>query len=423
MSDGALHTYRILLAPVLKRVDGVTDDPVDLEVAEAVLVAAESADGVGLTRSEIATRAGIDLDDERFRARFAMLVKVGALQCLRGEKKHQVRYFPNPMALLAAEILARLSRDHGAEELHSILVAAADQVEAAFDGSGARVVTVDEVAVLMARLSTLLHAYAQRMEAAVAAGTYEELLRARTGSSTGRHMMQIERFCRAINRSGSPYRRLFYEANRLLAAGQSFVAAAEQLTARLVEVATSGEGVLSLAGYDSYHDAAVHADLRQLSRVADSVPVECLPPMVHLGDLAQAATSLDDAPRERTVPEPPPSDPERDPRTTLVQRRRLAERRWEARRAWAARVLADADEVDLTSRATTWPHAVRLLADVMALSRDPSVPAAGDIGDPPLVEPAAEVCIHHPLRLRRIAEDVPIPRTATSDSARDEEYG
>jgi len=46
MPDEVLHTYRILLAPVLKRVDGVTDDPADLGVAEVILIAAESADGV-----------------------------------------------------------------------------------------------------------------------------------------------------------------------------------------------------------------------------------------------------------------------------------------------------------------------------------------------------------------------------------------
>jgi hypothetical protein len=138
MAEGLLQTYLVLLAPVLKRVDGVTDDPADVEMAEAILMAAESGDGVGLTRSEIAARAGVDPADEAFIARFSMLAKTGTLQRLRGDKKHQDRYFPDPMALLAAEILARLGQDHGAEELHSTLVAAADQLEAALAicGSG-----------------------------------------------------------------------------------------------------------------------------------------------------------------------------------------------------------------------------------------------------------------------------------------------
>ncbi|WP_143532317.1 hypothetical protein [Saccharothrix sp. ALI-22-I] len=411
MRERLLKTYLVLLAPVLNRKDGVTSDPVDLDVAEAILMAAESADGVGLTRSEIAARAGIDPDDDRFLSRFAMLVTTGALQGLRREKKHQDRYFPDPLALLAAEILARLSRDHGAEELHSILVDAADQLEAAFDGAPESGPSVDEVDLLMIKLSALLHAYAQRMEAAVAAGTYDELVSARTGASTGRQMIQIERICRAINRDGSPYRPLFHSANRLLAAGQRFVTAAEQVAGRLVEEATSGEGVLSLAGYDDYRDVAIHADLERLATVAATVPMECMPPLVHLSDLAHAATTLDDVPRERTVPEPPPSDPGRDPSSALVERRRLAEQRSEARRAWAQRALADTDEADLTLHGTTWPHAARLLADVMALSRDPSVPAAGDIGDPPLIEPASEVTIRHPLRLRRLEAALPT-RTA-----------
>jgi hypothetical protein len=83
MAEGLLQTYLVLLAPVLKRVDGVTDDPADVEMAEAILMAAESGDGVGLTRSEIAARAGVDPADEAFIARFSMLAKTGALQRLR----------------------------------------------------------------------------------------------------------------------------------------------------------------------------------------------------------------------------------------------------------------------------------------------------------------------------------------------------
>jgi hypothetical protein len=51
----------------------------------------------------------------------------------------------------------RLGRDHGAEELHSLLVAAADQLEAAFsDETGSRAPPGREVATLMAKLSALL---------------------------------------------------------------------------------------------------------------------------------------------------------------------------------------------------------------------------------------------------------------------------
>lgn len=241
MADARLSAYLILLAPVLARIDGVTDDPADVEMAEAILVAAESADGIGLTRSEIAARAGVDAEDPRFSARLELLCRAGALQHLRGDKKHQVRYLPDPVALLAAEILARLGQDHGAEELHSMLVAAADRLEAAFQDrqGGSRPPSAQEVEALIGKLSALLHAYALRIETALIAGTYEELIRVRTGSSTSRQMAQIERICRAVNRSGSPYSRLFHQSNQLLAAGQRFVTASEQLTSRLVEVAST----------------------------------------------------------------------------------------------------------------------------------------------------------------------------------------
>ena len=92
IADTRLNAYLILLAPVLARIDGVTDDPADVEMAEAILTAAESADGVGLTRSEIAARAGVDADDPRFGSRLDLLSRAGALQHLRGDKKHQIRY-------------------------------------------------------------------------------------------------------------------------------------------------------------------------------------------------------------------------------------------------------------------------------------------------------------------------------------------
>lgn len=402
MADQWLNTYLVLLAPVLARVDGVTSDPADVEMAEAILAAAESADGVGMTRAEIAARAGFEAADPWFAARFDMLDRAHALQHLRGDKKHQRRYLPDPVALLAAEILARLSQDQGAEELHSLLVAAADRLETSFpDAADARFPTVEEVAALVAKLSVLLHAYAQRMEAAVIAGTYAELTHARTGSSTGRQMAQIERVCRAINREGSLYSRLFHDANRLLVAGQRFVAASEQLTDRLVEVAAAGGGggVLGLADSERYLHAAIARDLDQLATVAATVPLETAPPLVHLADLAQAAAELDVAPRARTIPEAPLPNPGLDPRAALAARRRRVEQRAEARRGWAERLLAERDEVDLSSHATTWPHAARLLADVMALSRDRAVPIAADIGDPPLIEPGAEVAVRHPLRI------------------------
>ena len=103
-------------------------------------------------------------------------------------------------------------------------------------------------------------------------------------------MTQIERICRAVNRDGSPYSHLFHESNQLLAAGQRFVTAAEQLTSRLVEVASAAEGgVLGLADYDTYLDAAIYRKLDQLAAVAAAVPLQPTPPLVHLADLADAA--------------------------------------------------------------------------------------------------------------------------------------
>jgi CBS domain-containing protein len=113
--------------------------------------------------------------------------RAGALKHLRGDKKHQIRYLPDPVALLAAEILARLGQDHGAEELHSMLVAAADRLEAAFqDRPGSSCApSVQDVEALIGKLAALLHAYAQRIETALVADA-EDVLYAQAVAALGR---------------------------------------------------------------------------------------------------------------------------------------------------------------------------------------------------------------------------------------------
>jgi hypothetical protein len=403
--DRRLRGYRVLLAPALARLDGVTDDPAELETAEAILTAAESADGMGLPRSEIADRAGFDPGEERFVRRFDMLVRAGALRRIRGDKRHQTRYVPDPDALLAAELLARLGERGGIEELHGLLIAAAERMEWAFRPDLTHLpLGVDEAAALIRKLAAVLHAYAMRMDVAVTVGTFAEMVAARTGSATTRHMEQVERITRLINRDDSPYRALFHNANRLLAAAQRFVDASERLTAQLLAVAASGDsgGLLALLTVKQCRDAVATRPEKELAELAATVPLEGTAPVVHLADLEEAAESLRAAPRPRTIPVPPVPDESYDPAARLTAQRRRRQERLRARRHWAERVLADRDEVDLTEHATSWPHAALLLADLMALSRDASVPLAADIGDPPLVEPDAEVTVRHPLRLRRL---------------------
>jgi hypothetical protein len=417
--DRRLRGYRVLLAPALARLDGVTDDPAELETAEAILAAAESADGVGLARGEIAVRAGLDPGDERFTRRFDMLVRAGALRGGRGEKRHQFRYVPDPDALLAAELLARLGERGGIEELHGLLIAAAERMERAFGSDPTHLpLGVEEAAALIRKLAAVLHAYAIRMEVAVSVGTFAELVAARTGSATTRQMEQVERITRLINREGSPYRAVFHDGNRLLAAAQRFVDASERLTAQLLAVAASGDGggLLALLTVKQCRDAVAARTERELAEVAATIPLEGIAPVVHLADLEEAAASLRVAPPPRTIPVPPAPDETYDPAARLTAQRRRRQEQRRARRQWAERVLADGGEVDLTEHATSWPHAALLLADLMALSRDPTVPLAADIGDPPLVEPDAEVTVRHPLRLRRLLTTVDDRRPGTQAS-------
>ncbi len=89
-------------------------------------------------------------------------------------KKHQQRYTLHPVALIGQELLLRFARRGGAEELHELLVAAADRL-AADD------LDVHEARSIVRRLTLLLTTFAADLERIVEAGTIEELLAVRRG--------------------------------------------------------------------------------------------------------------------------------------------------------------------------------------------------------------------------------------------------
>ncbi|MEV0453685.1 hypothetical protein [Catellatospora methionotrophica] len=402
MTDRRLATYKLLLAPALARVDGVTDDSADLGVAEAILMAAESSDGVALTRLEIASRAGFAADDPVFVARFSLLCESGALYRPRRTKKSQQRYFPHPHAILAIELLARLNEDHGAAQLQGLLLTAADRMEAAFQGGDrSRFPSVDEVAVRIRRMSATLHAYANEIDNAVSRGTFAELLRARMGDATNAHMAHINRISRWVNEPGGPYVSLFHDANRLLEAGQRLVEASQRLIDRITVKAVDRDtrGLLGLVRADTYRDVALEASLDQLATVAADVVLPPVGPLVHLQDLVAAAETLGVVPEERVIPEPPAPDDRPDPRIRLLRRReaRLADRL--AVRQWAVRTLGGQAEADATHDAMNWKETMRTLADTMAASRDRELAVVGVIESVPRVGSHPQVAVRHRLRL------------------------
>ncbi|WP_257132925.1 hypothetical protein [Streptomyces sp. ms184] len=94
--DGRLDFVRPFVAPVASTAGAVVDDPVSLQLAEAIHDAfGDLASDRGLARSEIAAACASVASGEAFDARFQVFVWLGMLEQVRG-KAYEGRYVFSP---------------------------------------------------------------------------------------------------------------------------------------------------------------------------------------------------------------------------------------------------------------------------------------------------------------------------------------
>ncbi len=405
-----LVSLRVLLAPGLRHAGGVTDDPADLEVAERVVDAFDGPGGGVLTRAEIAARAGYDSNDERFSRRFEVFLDAGMIRPFRS-KKHQQRYTMHPVALIGQELLLRFARRGGAEELHELLVAAADRL-AADD------LDIHEARSIVRRLTLLLTTFAADLERIVEAGTIEELLAVRHGHGTDRQFKQVRVIAELVR---TRFDRLLREALRLWDAGSRYRTAVNRMLDRLLQEVPriTGGGLLAVLDEEAYRKAALTRPIEELAAVAAHLVVDAPVTAVDLATLHGAAQAARQRPHARTIPEPAGDGGNVD----LVERARA---RVEHRRCgmvqWAEQQLSHHDEADLTDQLDGWPQAAIRLAHALALARDPAVPITADLSQAQLVDPDAQVALKVPLRLRRRVPLMPLVPPA-GHQAKGEEAG
>jgi hypothetical protein len=407
-----LVSLRVLLAPGLKHASGVTDDPADLEVAERVVDAFDGPGGGVLSRAEIAERAGYDPNEERFSRRFEVFVDAGMIRPFRS-KKHQQRYTLDPVALIGQELLLRFARRGGAEELHELLVAAADRLAA--DN-----LDIHEARTIVRRLTLLLTTFAADLERITEAGTIEELLAVRHGHDTDRQFKQVRIIAELVR---TRFDRLLREALRLWDAGSRYQAAVNRMLDRLLQEVPmiTGGGLLAVLDEETYRDAAFTRRTEELAAVATHLVVDAPVTAVDLATLHTAAQAARQQPRARTIPEPAGDagrvNPFERARARVEQRRRAIVQ-------WAEQQLAHHDEVDLTDQLDGWPQAAIRLAHALALARDPAVPITADLSQVQLVDPDAQVALKVPVRLRRQAPLMPVvPSVDQQAELEDEEAG
>lgn len=387
-----IENLRVLFAPAASRVDAIIDDPEALRIAERIIAAMEGLDEP-TTRGGILAAAGLE-DEGLARSRFNLFVGMGMLRKVRGDKPHQQRYYLHPAALIGGELLARLAERGAIAELHDLLVAAADRVES-------EDVEPWEARQLMQRVAAVLRSYAQQLEDVVAHGTVEEMLEVRVGHHANRHFEAVRRLASAVRHHFPELRDAGF---RMVKAGQRYHAAVTGLVQRATRtVASRPEGSLfALLPSDRYRDAAIDSGHEALAGVLEGIVVDPARPVVDLPLLASAADHLAAEPSERVVPTEP--DPGSDPVAELNDRLDRHRRRQAARAGRFDLILADADRADVSDQLLWWPKAAILLADLLALARDPDQPWAIDVADVQVVEPDQEVALRFWVRVRRLGE-------------------
>ena len=392
-----LEDFRVLFAPVASDVSSFVDDPADLDIADRFLAAMEmlTDQGQPAQRSEVFAAAGLE-DGGRARSRFELFVRAGMFYRPRGDKPHQQRYHLHPAALVGGELLARLSKQGAAAELHNLLMQVSESVNAG--------TPTEAVAEQMRKVAAVLNSFAVMLSGVVAHGTLEEMLAARLGHRTSGQFESVNSLVRAVVRH---HPGLYHAGVRLVSAAQSYVSAVERLVDRVTEkVAEAPDGtVFAFVSTEQVETATVTVTPDALAGLLADVPLDRVAPAVDLPALTRAAEALAAGPTRRVRPEPPDPETVADPAEQLAAAQ-AAREDWQQRRTDRFdRLLADTGEVDLAARGDTWPHAAIQLADAMALARDPTRPYALDVADHHDVDPDAEVAVRFWSRLRRIGSE------------------
>lgn len=166
---GLMRRVAAFVAPVAADAGSVTQDPVSLDVADAVYEAFGDldADG-GLYRSDLAHACRDVCDQATFDHRFELFCRLGMLQPIR-DKAHQVRYVFNPTSAAALLVYERLANAGGVQEILTLL----DRTRTGIR-SGA--VSEQQVAANLTQARRAFAVYADHLTRLVRASPLEELV-------------------------------------------------------------------------------------------------------------------------------------------------------------------------------------------------------------------------------------------------------
>jgi hypothetical protein len=378
------------VAPVAVDAGSVADDPVSLDVADAIYQAFGDldADG-GLTRGELLAACADVCDQATFDNRFNAFEKLGMLLGVR-DKAHQVRYLFNPTSAAALLVFERLAQAGGVQEIMTLL----DRTRA---GLRSGVAGRQQVEANLTRARRAFAVYADHLLRMVRLSPLEELLAERRHHRDTETLLADARDLVALVADRFP--ELTPAGQRLIAEALRYSAAVAAFIDRLLDEASARRD-FSMLDAEQYLTAALRASRDELAEVFARTVFDPPSLLVTPDMVVRAVEEVRPRAARRRPPRPDDRPPGPDPIDQARQRTEAARQR---RLRAAEDLLQGADEADVTSRlrAAGWPGAAMMVAALLVAAADEQLPYLVELRDAVLVDADAAVTHVTPMTLRR----------------------
>jgi hypothetical protein len=378
------------VAPVAADKGSVVDDPVSLDVADAMYEAFGDldADG-GLTRGELLAACADVCDQATFDNRFDLFVEFRMLLGVR-DKAHQVRYLFNPTSAAALLVFERLAEAGGVQEIMTLL----DRTRA---GLRSGVAGRQQVEANLTRARRALAVYADHLLRMVRLSPLEELLAERRHHRDTEMLLVDARDVVALVADRFP--ELAPAGQRLIGEALRYSEAVATFIERLLDEAAARRD-FSMLDAEQYLTAALRASRDELAEVFartvfDPPSLWVTPDMV-----VRAIEEVRPRAARRRPPRPDHRPPGPDP---IDQARQRAEATRRRRQRAAEDLLQGADETDVTSRLRVagWPGAAKMVAGLLVTAADQKLPYLVELRDAILIDADAPVTHVTPVTVRR----------------------
>ncbi|MCK9921293.1 hypothetical protein MXD61_05150 [Frankia sp. AgPm24] len=388
-------TWKAFAAPLTSQAGAVVENPDLVEMAVAVIgVFSEHHSDHGMTFAQIREGLrshGVDLAPGVIETRLGHLHTEGFLEPYLS-KLHQGRYVIRPAGLVGALAAQRVAEHGGIDEMVLLL----DRTRAALQTAN------PDPRRVLNHLHTCrftLTVFAKDLQRCVATGTSAELITlGRQHDHSGYTQQVVDLNSLITSRFDGIYE--LEDAGAALIDAEQFYRA--QVRAAIGKVLAHGGASLNFDVLTprEYEDAAIDSTPDLLAEVGTHLLADAPEVVIDINAMIRVLDDYRPRPKDRSRPtEPPRGDQDPDPIAAIERATAETRRR---RRLGLEALLAGRTEADLTSvMQTSWPAAVHILTDAMALDADRSEPFVLDIDQTLLIDSEAPVTYLHPARLIR----------------------